>query len=85
MSTIQISRRSLISISAALAATSLLDTRIHSAAKAATTNSQAPAYYRFRTGDKAFLTFHFPWPGLGHVTKAGEGFRYIAAPMQMVL
>lgn len=32
-----------------------------------------------------FLTFHFPWPGLGHVTKAGEGFRYIAAPMQMVL
>lgn len=32
-----------------------------------------------------FLTFHFPWPGLGHVTKAGKGFRYIAAPMQMVL
>jgi glyoxylase-like metal-dependent hydrolase (beta-lactamase superfamily II) len=30
-----------------------------------------------------FLTFHFPWPGVGHVTKEGEGFRYIPTPMQM--
>lgn len=29
--------------------------------------------------------YHFPWPGLGYVAKAGEGFRYYPAPMQMVL
>jgi glyoxylase-like metal-dependent hydrolase (beta-lactamase superfamily II) len=32
-----------------------------------------------------FLTYHFPWPGIGHVAKSGEGFRYIPAPMRMVL
>jgi glyoxylase-like metal-dependent hydrolase (beta-lactamase superfamily II) len=26
------------------------------------------------------LAYHFPWPGIGHVTKQGDGFRYIAAP-----
>ena len=30
------------------------------------------------------MSYHFPWPGLGHVAKAGEGFRYYAAPMRMV-
>ena len=29
------------------------------------------------------LAYHFPWPGVGHVAKQGEGFRYFAAPMQM--
>jgi glyoxylase-like metal-dependent hydrolase (beta-lactamase superfamily II) len=29
--------------------------------------------------------YHFPWPGYGHVVKNGDGFRYIAAPMNMVL
>jgi glyoxylase-like metal-dependent hydrolase (beta-lactamase superfamily II) len=32
-----------------------------------------------------FLTYHFPWPGIGHIAKSGGGFRYIAAPMRMVL
>lgn len=29
--------------------------------------------------------YHFPWPGYGHVVKHGDGFRYIAAPMNMTL
>lgn len=31
------------------------------------------------------LAYHFAWPGYGHVIKSGDGFRYIPAPMQMVL
>ena len=31
------------------------------------------------------LAYHFPWPGMGHVAKQGDGFRYFAAPLQMVL
>jgi glyoxylase-like metal-dependent hydrolase (beta-lactamase superfamily II) len=33
----------------------------------------------------AVMSYHFPWPGLGHVVKTGEGFHYIAEPMQMIL
>ena len=33
----------------------------------------------------AVMSYHFAWPGLGHVVKAGEGFRYIAEPMTMAL
>jgi glyoxylase-like metal-dependent hydrolase (beta-lactamase superfamily II) len=33
----------------------------------------------------AVLSYHFPWPGYGHVVKAGEGFHYIAEPMVMTL
>lgn len=112
MSKIQVSCRSLISISAALAATGLLDTHINSApsikdgqdvvsgikAVASPGHTVGHTSFLITSGDQTlcvtgdvlhhhvpFLTFHFPWPGLGHVTKAGEGFRYIAAPMQMVL
>ena len=31
------------------------------------------------------MSYHFAWPGYGHVVKAGDGFRYIAEPMQMIL
>jgi glyoxylase-like metal-dependent hydrolase (beta-lactamase superfamily II) len=31
------------------------------------------------------LAYHFPWPGIGHVAKHGDGFRYFPSPMQMVL
>jgi glyoxylase-like metal-dependent hydrolase (beta-lactamase superfamily II) len=31
------------------------------------------------------MSYHYPWPGYGHVVKTGEGFHYIAVPMQMVL
>lgn len=33
----------------------------------------------------AVMSYHFPWPGYGHVVKAGDGFRYIAEPMIMNL
>ncbi len=31
------------------------------------------------------LAYHFPWPGIGHVVKAGMGFRYVPTPMQMLI
>jgi glyoxylase-like metal-dependent hydrolase (beta-lactamase superfamily II) len=31
------------------------------------------------------LVFHMPWPGLGHLAKHGDGFRYVPSPMQLVL
>jgi glyoxylase-like metal-dependent hydrolase (beta-lactamase superfamily II) len=30
------------------------------------------------------MSYHFPWPGFGNIAKAGEGFRYYAAPMEIV-
>lgn len=30
------------------------------------------------------LAFHFPWPGYGYLGKQGDGFRYFAAPMEIV-
>jgi hypothetical protein len=30
------------------------------------------------------LSFHFPWPGYGYVSKQGDGFRYHAVPMEIV-
>ena len=29
------------------------------------------------------IAYHFPWPGIGHIAKHGEGFRYYPAPMVM--
>ena len=31
------------------------------------------------------LVYHLPWPGLGHIAKQGDGFRFVPTPMQMVL
>jgi glyoxylase-like metal-dependent hydrolase (beta-lactamase superfamily II) len=31
------------------------------------------------------LIYHLPWPGIGYIAKRGDGFRYVPAPMQMVL
>ncbi|WP_024511811.1 MBL fold metallo-hydrolase [Bradyrhizobium sp. ARR65] len=31
------------------------------------------------------MSYHYPWPGLGHVVKSGEGFHYLPQPMQMLL
>ena len=33
----------------------------------------------------AVMSYHFAWPGYGHVAKAGEGFHYYPEPMTMVL
>ena len=29
------------------------------------------------------LAYHFPWPGIGHAAKQGDGFRYYPTPMEM--
>lgn len=31
------------------------------------------------------LAYHFPWPGIGHLAKQGEGFRYYPSPVQTAL
>jgi glyoxylase-like metal-dependent hydrolase (beta-lactamase superfamily II) len=31
------------------------------------------------------LVYHLPWPGLGHFAKQGDGFSFVAEPMQVVL
>ena len=31
------------------------------------------------------LVYHLPWPGIGHFAKQGDGFRYVAEPMRLVL
>jgi glyoxylase-like metal-dependent hydrolase (beta-lactamase superfamily II) len=33
----------------------------------------------------AVMSYHFAWPGFGHVVKNGDGFHYIAEPMNMTL
>ncbi|AMJ59491.1 MBL fold metallo-hydrolase [Bosea sp. PAMC 26642] len=30
------------------------------------------------------MSYHFAWPGFGNLAKAGDGFRYYAAPMDML-
>jgi len=37
------------------------------------------------SGRMAALVYHMPWPGIGHFAKQGDGFRYVAEPMQLVL
>src|SRR5215470_12661054 len=31
------------------------------------------------------LVYHMAWPGIGHFAKQGDGFRYVAEPMRLVL
>jgi hypothetical protein len=31
------------------------------------------------------VAYHFAWPGIGHVAKSGDGFRYYPSGMQMEL
>ncbi len=33
----------------------------------------------------AVMSYHYPWPGYGHVVKTGEGFHYVPEPMNMIL
>ncbi|MBY5766957.1 MBL fold metallo-hydrolase [Rhizobium leguminosarum] len=30
------------------------------------------------------MSYHFAWPGTGHVAREGDGFRYIQSPMQLL-
>jgi glyoxylase-like metal-dependent hydrolase (beta-lactamase superfamily II) len=38
---------------------------------------------RLATDRHAVLSYHFPWPGLGHVAKEGEGFAWHPTPMNV--
>ena len=55
------------------------------------TDSKQSARTRVRTLDMLatdripLIAYHFPWPGIGHVGKYGDGFRYFPTPMKMVL
>jgi hypothetical protein len=31
------------------------------------------------------MSYHFAWPGYGHIVQTGEGFHYYPEPMQMLL
>ncbi len=38
---------------------------------------------RIATDRHAVLSYHFPWPGLGNVSREGEGFAWHATPMNV--
>ncbi|WBV44479.1 MBL fold metallo-hydrolase [Pseudoroseomonas cervicalis] len=38
---------------------------------------------RLATDKHGVLSYHFPWPGLGHVAKEGEGYAWIQEPMNL--
>lgn len=48
-------------------------------------NTRARILDMLATDRIPLLAYHFAWPGYGHVSKQGDGFRYHPAPMQMVL
>ncbi len=37
------------------------------------------------SGKIPIVAYHFPWPGVGHVAKSGDNYRYVAIEMQTVL
>jgi glyoxylase-like metal-dependent hydrolase (beta-lactamase superfamily II) len=37
------------------------------------------------TNKTPVMSYHYAWPGYGHVAQAGDGFRYYPEPMQMTL
>ncbi len=38
---------------------------------------------RLATDRHAMVSYHFPWPGLGHVAKDGAGYAWVPAPMNV--
>jgi len=40
---------------------------------------------KLATDKTLMLAYHFPWPGIGHVARQGDGYRYVAASMQVTL
>ncbi len=38
---------------------------------------------RFAGEKQTLLSYHFPWPGLGHVVQRGESYDWIAEPMNL--
>ncbi|WP_424812756.1 MBL fold metallo-hydrolase [Roseococcus sp. YIM B11640] len=45
--------------------------------------TRSRALERFATDRTQILSYHFPWPGLGHVVKAGEGYTWLPSPMEV--
>ncbi len=37
------------------------------------------------SGKIPIIAYHFPWPGIGHVVRNGENYRFVAIQMQTVL
>ena len=52
------------------------------------TDSKQAVQSRLKTWDMLatdripFIAFHFPWPGLGNLAKAGNGYRYFPSPIR---
>jgi glyoxylase-like metal-dependent hydrolase (beta-lactamase superfamily II) len=40
---------------------------------------------RLATDRNLVLSYHFPWPGLGHVVRAGDGYNWLAEPMDFTV
>ena len=38
----------------------------------------------FAANRTPILAYHFAWPGMGHVVKFNDGFKYLPAPMEMM-
>jgi len=47
-------------------------------------NSRVRMLDMLATNRVPVMAYHFPWPGFGNIAKAGEGFRYYPAPMELV-
>ncbi|MDC7788069.1 MBL fold metallo-hydrolase [Rhodoplanes sp. TEM] len=47
--------------------------------------SRLRLYDMLATDRIPFVGYHFPWPGVGHVGRHGDAFRYYPAPMRTVL
>lgn len=54
------------------------------------TNSKQSANTRVRVLDMLasnripLIVYYFPWPGMGHVAKQGDGFQFFPAPFEMM-
>jgi glyoxylase-like metal-dependent hydrolase (beta-lactamase superfamily II) len=47
--------------------------------------SRIRAFEMLATDRTPLIAYHFPWPGVGHIAKDGDGYRYVPMTMQMVL
>jgi glyoxylase-like metal-dependent hydrolase (beta-lactamase superfamily II) len=47
--------------------------------------SRARMLDRLATDRHLILSYHFPWPGLGHVRREGEGYGWVAAPTNVTV
>jgi glyoxylase-like metal-dependent hydrolase (beta-lactamase superfamily II) len=48
-------------------------------------DSRVRVFDMLSSGRLPSITYHFAWPGIGHLAKQGTGYRYFPTPMQMAL